>query len=86
MLVNCYLIKHSNKPFITNLTGISVLADLLKKDMYVVWKPEDWHPHFRRGENVLWDGGKDIQQTFLRHHYADRNSKLVHTKDLQSVL
>jgi hypothetical protein len=86
MLVNCYLIKHSNKPFITNLTGISVLADLLRKDMYVVWKPEDWHPHFRRGENVLWDGGKDIHQTYLRHHYADRNSKLVHAKDLPSVL
>lgn len=86
MLTNCYLIKESNKPFITNLTGISVLADLLNKESLVVWKPEDWHPHFRRGDNVIWDGGKDINLTFLRHHYGDRNSKLVHAKDLPHVL
>lgn len=86
MLLNCYLIKESNKPFITNLTGISVLADLLNKDSLVVWKPEDWHPSFRRGDNVLWDGGKDINLTFLRHHYGDRKSKLVHANDLMEVL
>lgn len=86
MLLNCYLIKNSNKPFITNLTGISVLADLLKKESLVVWKPEDWNPAYRRGNNVLWDGGKDINLTFLRHHYADRKSKLVHANELEEVL
>lgn len=86
MLVNCNKIKYSNKPFITNLTGISVLADLLNKESLVVWKPEDWHPHFRRGDNVLWDGGKDINLTFLRHHYGDRKSRLVHANDLKEVL
>jgi hypothetical protein len=86
MLTNCYYIKESNKPFITNLTGISVLADLLNKESLVVWKPEDWMPQYRRGDNVLWDGGKDINQTFLRHHYGDRKSKLVHAKDLGSVI
>lgn len=83
LLTNCYYIKRSPKPFITNLTGVSVLADLLNKEQYIIWKAEDWNPEFRNGENINWDNGKDINSIFQKHFYANRKSKLVHARDFE---
>ncbi|MEI8285848.1 MAG: hypothetical protein WCG15_00975 [Actinomycetes bacterium] len=83
ILTNCYLIKQSEKPFITNLTGVSVLADLLNKEQFVIWKAEDWNPEFRNGDNINWDNGKDINTIFQKHFYANRKSKLIHAKDFE---
>lgn len=83
MLENCFIIKKSAKPFITNLTGVAVLADLLNKEQFVVWKPEDFKPEFRKGNDINWDNGKDINKVFSKHFYGNRKSKLVHANDLQ---
>jgi hypothetical protein len=86
LLLNCYIIRKSTKPFITNFTGIGMIADLLNKECYVVWKAEDWKPEFRVGDNISWDNGKDINKIFEKHFYLNRKAKLVHAKDLQSLL
>lgn len=86
LLENCYIIKNSPKPFITNLTGVSVLADLLNKESYIVWKPEDWNQEFQNGDDVNWDNGKGINEIFAKHFYANRKMKLVKSKDLKKLL
>lgn len=86
MLENAYIIKKLKKPFITNFTGIGMLADLCNVPLYCVWKAEDWKPEFRVGDNVSWDDGKDINKVFEKHFYLDRKAKLVHAKDLSSLL
>lgn len=86
ILTNCYIIKNSKKPLITNFTGIGMIADLLNKECYVVWKAEDWNPEFRVGDDVTWDNGKNIDKVFEKHFYLNRKAKLVHAKDLQKLL
>jgi len=86
LLTNCYIIKKSSKPFITSLTGVAVLADLLNKETYVTWNQDDWQPQFRRGENITWDNGKDIDRIFKKHFYGNRKSKLIHIKDLENYI
>jgi hypothetical protein len=86
VLTNCFLIKRSTKPLITNFTGVAVLADLLKKESYIVWKPEDWNSEFVVGDNITWDNGRDINKVFNKHFYLDRNCKLVHEKNLKDLL
>lgn len=86
ILTNCYIIKNSKKPFITNFTGIGMIADLLNKECYVVWKAEDWKEEFRNGDDVSWDNGKGIEKIFEKHFYLNRKAKLVHAKDLEKLL
>jgi len=86
MLENAYIIKNLKKPFITNFTGVGMLADLCNVPLYCVWKAEDWKPEFRVGDNVSWDNGKDITKVFEKHFYLNRKSKLVHAKELESLL
>jgi hypothetical protein len=86
MLENAYIIKNLKKPFITNFTGIGMLADLCNVPLYCVWKAEDWKPEFRVGDNVSWDDGKDINRVFEKHFYLNRKAKLVHANELQSIL
>ena len=87
MLENAYILKNLKKPFITNFTGIGMLADLCDIPLYCVWKAEDWKPEFRVGDNdVSWDNGKNIQQVFEKHFYQGALSKLVHAKELESLL
>jgi hypothetical protein len=86
LLTNAYILKNLKKPFISSLTGISVLADLLNVEAYVIWKAEDWNPEFRNGDNINWDNGKDITKIFEKHFYANRKMKLLHERDLQTIL
>jgi hypothetical protein len=87
MLENAYIIKNLTKPFITNFTGVGMLADLLDKELYCVWKAEDWKPEHRVGDNdVSWDNGKNINQVFEKHFYLNRKGKLVHASDLKGLL
>ena len=86
LLTNAYIIKNLKKPFITNFTGVAVLADLLNVESYVVWKPEDWNPEFVKDDNIEWAGGKDINSIFKKHFYQDRKSKLIHAKILPRLL
>lgn len=86
ILENCSVIDNCQSPFISNFTGVGILADLLKKETLIVWKAEDWKPEFRKGDDISWDNGKDINGIFAKHMYADRKCKLVHAKDLVEVL
>jgi hypothetical protein len=85
MLENAYIIKNLTKPFITNFTGVGMLADLLNKELYCVWKAEDWKPEFRVGNDVSWDNGKNINQVFEKHFYLNRKAKLIHASKLESL-
>ena len=85
-MTNCYIIKESKKPFITNFTGVGMMADLLNKELFCVWKPEDWNPEWIVGDDITWDNGKNINQVFEKHFYLDRKAKLVHAKDLEKYL
>lgn len=86
MLENAYIIKNLKKPFITNFTGVGMLADLCNVPLYCVWKAEDWKPEYRVGNDVMWDNGKNINQVFEKHFYLDRKAKLVHANDLKDYL
>jgi len=86
MLENAYIIKNLTKPFITNFTGVGMLADLLNKELYCVWKAEDWKPEHRVGNDVSWDNGKNINQVFEKHFYLNRKAKLVHASELESLM
>ena len=86
MLTNAYIIKNLKKPFITNFTGVGMLADLLNKELYCVWKAEDWKAEHRVGDDVSWDNGKNINQVFEKHFYLNRKAKLVHAKELESLM
>jgi len=86
ILENAYIIKNLKKPFITNFTGVGMLADLCNVSLYCVWKAEDWKPEFRVGDNVSWDDGKDINKVFEKHFYLNRKAKLVHANELQKLL
>jgi len=85
MLENAYTIKNLTKPFITNFTGVGMLADLLNKELYCVWKAEDWKPEHRVGNDVSWDNGKNIDQVFEKHFYLNRKAKLIHASKLESL-
>ena len=86
MILNAYRIKYSPKPFIACFTGVPILADLMKKETLVVWKPEDFAPEFRRGENDIWWDNKNINQVFQKHYYGNRKARLIHARDLKKEL
>ena len=86
MLTNCYIIKNSQKPFISNFNGVGIMADLLNKETLVVWKAEDWKPEYRVGDDVSWDNGKNIDKVFEKHFYLNRKARLVHASELGKVL
>lgn len=71
IMYNLNIIKKSNKPFITTFTGVGIIADLMNKETIVGWD-EDMR---------TWDG-HPVEFDFSRHYYGDRNSKLVHVKDI----
>lgn len=70
MAVNAAYLKHTTKPIITTFTGISTIADLLKKETYILW-----------GDDLKdWDN-KPIEYSFNKHFYRDRKCKLMHLND-----
>ena len=70
LLTNCYYIHKSPLPLYTTFTGISILADLLKKEMKVFW-----------GDDLRnWDN-KTIEYSYQKHFYQDRKSELIYIGD-----
>jgi hypothetical protein len=69
---NAYIIKNSTKPFISAFTGTAVLADLLNVDQLVIWTDE----------LRMWDN-KPIEQSFQKHFYGNRKSKLIYLGDFE---
>jgi hypothetical protein len=70
LVYNCNIIKQNTKPFVTTFTGIGIIADLMKKDSYILW-----------GEDIRnWDN-KPVEYSFERHYFKNRNAKLVYLND-----
>jgi hypothetical protein len=70
MVDNAALIKASSKPIFSTFTGISVIADLLKKETVVLW-----------GDDLKnWDN-KPIEYSFNKHFYRNRNCRLAYLGD-----
>lgn len=72
LLYNCALIKNNHHPFVTTFTGIGILADLMKKDQYILW-----------GDDLVNWNGKPIEHSFDMHYFKNRNSKLVYINDFE---
>jgi len=72
LLYNCALIKYNPNPFVTTFTGIGILADLMKKDLYVLWD-EDMR---------TWQG-LPVEHDFDLHYYKDRGAKLKYIRDFK---
>jgi hypothetical protein len=72
LLYNCSLIKYNPNPFVTTFTGIGIIADLMKKECYILWD-EDMRN---------WQGW-GVEQDYKLHYYQDRKSKLVYLKDFK---
>lgn len=70
LLENCFIIDTTPNVMYTTFTGVSVLGDLLKKDMIIFWQDELKN----------WDN-KTIEYSYQKHFYQDRNSKLVYLDD-----
>ena len=64
------MIKQSRYPFITTFTGVSTIADLLKKETIVIWNDSLKN----------WDN-KPIEYSFNKHFYRNRKSRLVYLGD-----
>lgn len=69
LVYNCNLIKHGNKPFVTTLTGIAVLSDLMKKETVILYDDDMKH----------WNN-KDIDEIFNDHFYLNRKTSLHYIK------
>ena len=72
LMYNLSIIKQNPNPFITTFTGIGILADLMKKDTYVLWD-EDMR---------FWNGGT-VEDDHRLHYWTNRNSKLVYIRDFR---
>lgn len=65
MLTNAAYVKLTKKPIFTTFTGISTIADLLKKETVVLW-----------GDDLKdWDN-KPIEYSFNKHFYRNRKCRL----------
>ena len=72
LMYNLSIIKQNPNPFITTFTGIGILADLMKKDTYVLWD-EDMR---------FWNGGT-VEDDYRLHYWTNRNSKLMYIRDFK---
>lgn len=74
LLENCYIIKKTPGLMYTTFTGVSILGDLLNKEMIVFW-----------GDDIRnWDN-KPIQYSYEKHFYQNRRSKLVYLNEWNSI-
>jgi hypothetical protein len=72
LLTNAYIISKMDRPFVSTFTGVSVLADLLKKPQLIVWEDSmrDWD-------------GRPIEYSFMKHFYGNRLSRLIYIGELE---
>lgn len=75
MTYNAALIKATTKPIFTTFTGVSIIADLLKKEQLILWSDDLFN----------WDN-KPIEYSFNKHFYRDRKSKLMYLGDFNLSL
>lgn len=71
MTKNASLIKYNPNRFISTFTGVGILADLMNKDLTILWDDD-----MRE-----WDG-HPVEYDFQRHYYSDRDNQLIYIKDM----
>lgn len=72
LMENAYIMKHCKSPFISAFTGTAVMADLMNVDQIVLWTDD----------LRMWDN-KPIEQSFQKHFYGNRKSKLMYIGDFE---
>lgn len=71
MTVNAWKIKNCQGVFISTFTGISVMADLMKKRHVVAWDQESV-------DDCLLDGTSwTVEKMYDRHYFRDRKGQLL---------
>ena len=68
MAYNAALMNKSKYPFISAITGISVLANLMKKEQIVLYDDA----------MITWDNRSSIMDTYNKHYYSNRNTRIEH--------
>ena len=67
---NLSLVKYSKNKFITTITGIGIIADLMNKETVILWD-EDMR---------TWQGDS-FDYVFRNHHWSSRNTKLHYIRN-----
>lgn len=70
---NAALILSNENMFISAVTGISVLADLLNKPQLILYDDQ----------MITWDNRKSFSETYNRHFYSDRNTVALHIQEFK---
>lgn len=70
LVYNCSLIKYNKNPLYTTFTGTGILADLMKKEVFILYDDDV----------VNWDN-KPIQYSYDLHYIKNRKSKLRYIKE-----
>jgi hypothetical protein len=71
ILINAWKVKKCQGVFISTFTGISIMADLMKKNHVVAWDQESVDDCLLDGQNCT------VEKMFNRHYYEDRNAQLI---------
>ena len=75
LVYNCNLIKDTNRPFVTTVTGVAVLADLMKKETIVLYDNDmdNWN-------------NKTMNEIFSDHFYLNRKTSLHYIKTFDTSI
>jgi hypothetical protein len=69
LVYNCSLIKYNTKPFLSTVTGIAILADMMNREVVVLWDDE---------YEKIWPGisGETVDKIYDLHHYKNRKVRM----------
>lgn len=71
ILINAWKVKKCQGVFVSTFTGISVMADLMKKNHVVAWDQESV-------DDCLLDSPDwTVEKMFNRHYYGNRKAQLI---------
>jgi len=76
LIYNCSLIKYNPNPFITTITGVAILADMMNKEVVVLWNDE---------YKTQWPSisGETIDKIYELHHFKNRKTKMIFIDDFR---
>jgi hypothetical protein len=76
LVYNCSLIKYNPNPFITTITGIAILADMMNKEVVVLWNDE-----YKTSWPLI--SGETLEKIYDLHHFKNRKTKMVYINDFK---
>jgi hypothetical protein len=72
LVYNSSLIKYNPNPLYTTFTGTGILADLMNKEVYILYDDDV----------AMWDG-KPVEHSYNLHYIKNRKSKLRYIKEFE---